>query len=113
MNASVVAIPFDVFIETDCEHLLAKANKLKLTYLIAQNISRQNEEDILKGIQNIEEKLASQDISNLDKLLDEQKILEKNQERFYNEIKTTKTQIEEILHQITELSRVFYSELPS
>ena len=114
MNVSpVVSIPFDFFIETDCENLIAKANNLKLKYFIAQNISKQNKEDILKGIQNIEEKLASQDISNLDKLLDEQKILEKDQERFYNEIKTTKAQIEEILHEITELSWVFYSELPS
>lgn len=109
-SSDSVVIPFDFFIETDCAHLIAKANQLKLTYLITLGVSRQNKEDILKGIQNIEEKLSSQDISNLDKLLDEQKILEKDQERFSNEIKTLKAQIIEILHEITQLSWVFHSD---
>ena len=46
-SSDSVVIPFDFFIETDCAHLIAKANQLKLTYLITLGVSRQNKEDIL------------------------------------------------------------------
>jgi hypothetical protein len=107
-----VVITVDFLFNTDFAHLVAEANKLRFTYLGTQSVFKQNEEDLLKNIQNIDENLASQDTSNLEKLIDEQKILKKDQERFSNELKTLKEQIAEILHQITELSWVFNSELP-